>query len=96
MLDTIRIRQAGLPGRCSFDNFHSRYRLLSRAAMKTNDPKSGSELVLRECDDATTLARVGATKVFLKEALEGKLSDRRVVKMKEMATKIPQRYKTYY
>jgi myosin heavy subunit len=92
MLDTIRIRQAGFPVRFSFDTFYSRYKLLSPQAMNAPDARTGCALVLREYGD---LMRIGTTKVFMKEVLEGKLADKRNQRLKEMAIKIQLRYRTY-
>ena len=92
MLDTIRIRQAGFPVRFTFDTFYSRYKLLSAEAMRAPDTRTGCELVLREFGD---LMRIGTTKVFMKEVLEGKLADKRNQRLREMAAKIQRRYRTY-
>lgn len=92
MLDTIRIRQAGFPVRFTFDTFYARYKLLSPQAMNAPDARTGCELVLKEYSD---LMRIGTTKVFMKEVLEGKLGDKRNQRLKEMAAKIQRRYRTY-
>lgn len=61
--------------------------------MAAPDPRAGCELILKEYGD---LMRVGATKVFMKEILEGKLADKRNQRLKEMAEKIQRRYRTYH
>ena len=95
MLDTIRIRQAGFPIRFSFESFHQRYRIIKPEAMKipVTNARVACELVLKDFN--TELWKLGATKVFMKEKLEGQLGDRRNTRLHEVVTKLQRQYRTY-
>lgn len=60
--------------------------------MNATNARTGCEVILREYGD---LMRIGTTKIFMKEVLEGKLADKRNQRLKEMAAKIQRRYRTY-
>lgn len=95
MLDTIRIRQAGFPIRFSFETFHQRYRVIKPETMKLplSSARASCELVLKEFNP--DLWRLGVTKVFMKEKLEGPLGDRRNARLHEVVTKLQRLYRTY-
>ena len=80
MMETIRIRKLGYPIRQEFDNFLSRYKLLSRV-QPTADAKAGCKSLLADLKakgiaDETEI-QVGLTKIFMRDGQFSKLEDSR-------------------
>ncbi|XP_072168442.1 unconventional myosin-XV-like [Diadema setosum] len=75
MLETVRIRRNGFPIRMTFLAFMNRYRFLISAAItfRATAKELCQEILFRVGDHFRRDYQLGATKVFLKEALENHL-----------------------
>uniref|UniRef100_A0A1A9WX21 Myosin motor domain-containing protein n=1 Tax=Glossina brevipalpis TaxID=37001 RepID=A0A1A9WX21_9MUSC len=73
MLDTIRIRQRGYPVRLRFQHFVERYRHLMRTPLPRGTPYRELCRILLESMPSTSIEgpdyQLGATRIFLREAL---------------------------
>uniref|UniRef100_A0A3Q3F4K5 Unconventional myosin-X-like n=1 Tax=Labrus bergylta TaxID=56723 RepID=A0A3Q3F4K5_9LABR len=77
MLETVKIRRAGFPVRRTFKDFFSRYKMIVKNKIHTDDEKQSSSELLTLHDKAKKEWQLGKTKVFLKEVLEQRLEKER-------------------
>uniref|UniRef100_A0A8D0DDM7 Myosin X, like 1 n=1 Tax=Sander lucioperca TaxID=283035 RepID=A0A8D0DDM7_SANLU len=77
MLETVKIRRAGFPVRRTFKDFYSRYKMILKNKIHSDDEKQSCSELLTLHDRAKTEWKLGKTKVFLKEALEQRLEKQR-------------------
>uniref|UniRef100_A0A3B5A2U5 Unconventional myosin-X-like n=1 Tax=Stegastes partitus TaxID=144197 RepID=A0A3B5A2U5_9TELE len=77
MLETVKIRRAGFPVRRTFKDFYSRYKMILKNKIRSDDEKQSCSELLALHDKAKTEWQLGKTKVFLKEALEQRLEKER-------------------
>ncbi|XP_037344945.2 unconventional myosin-X [Pungitius pungitius] len=77
MLETVKIRRAGFPVRRTFQDFHSRYKMILNNKIHSGEEKQSCSELLTLHDKAKTEWQLGKTKVFLKEALEQRLEKER-------------------
>ncbi|KAM3862134.1 LOW QUALITY PROTEIN: unconventional myosin-X [Diretmus argenteus] len=73
MLETVKIRRAGFPVRRTFEDFYSRYKMILKNKIHSDDMKASCSELLTLHDQAKKEWQLGKTKVFLKEALEQRL-----------------------
>lgn len=89
MLDTIRIRQSGYPVRMKFQDFVDRYRYLVPGKIPRGAPFRDLCRAILENSAATGTAgpdyQLGATRVFLREALERQLEISRGEQLRDAA-----------
>ncbi|CAI5760115.1 unnamed protein product [Candida verbasci] len=85
VLEGIRITRAGYPNRMMFDEFLTRYSIISDEVF-TKNSKSNCEIILK-CLDPETY-RVGLTKIFFKNGILGQLEATRDLKLKGIFTDI--------
>ncbi|XP_061508752.1 unconventional myosin-XV isoform X2 [Anopheles gambiae] len=92
MLDTIKIRQSGYPVRLRFQHFVERYRHLMRTPLPKGTPyRELCRFVLDELPGTTTEGpdfQLGATRVFLREALHRTLEASRADRLRLAAVTI--------
>ncbi|XP_071774448.1 unconventional myosin-X isoform X2 [Centroberyx gerrardi] len=77
MLETVKIRRAGFPVRRTFEDFDSRYKMILKNKIHSDDVKGSCSELLTLHDKAKKEWQLGKTKVFLKEALEQRLEKER-------------------
>ncbi|XP_053184717.1 unconventional myosin-X [Scomber japonicus] len=77
MLETVKIRKAGFPVRRTFMDFYSRYKMILKNKIHSDDEKQSCSELLTLHDKAKKEWHLGKTKVFLKEALEQRLEKER-------------------
>nr|XP_043875706.1 unconventional myosin-X isoform X2 [Solea senegalensis] len=77
MLETVKIRRAGFPVRRTFQDFYSRYKMLLKSKIPSDDEKQKCSELLLLHDRTKKAWQLGKTKVFLKEALEQRLEKER-------------------
>uniref|UniRef100_A0A8C4GEM4 Myosin-X n=1 Tax=Dicentrarchus labrax TaxID=13489 RepID=A0A8C4GEM4_DICLA len=77
MLETVKIRRAGFPVRRTFTDFYSRYNMILKSKIHSDDEKQSCSELLTLHDKAKLEWQLGKTKVFLKEALEQRLEKER-------------------
>ncbi|KAK5861180.1 hypothetical protein PBY51_022595 [Eleginops maclovinus] len=77
MLETVKIRRAGFPVRRTFKDFFSRYKMIPKNKIPSDDEKQSCSELLSHYDKAKAAWQLGKTKVFLKEALEQRLEKER-------------------
>uniref|UniRef100_A0A671Z009 Unconventional myosin-X-like n=1 Tax=Sparus aurata TaxID=8175 RepID=A0A671Z009_SPAAU len=77
MLETVKIRRAGFPVRRTFGDFFSRYKMILKNKLHSDDEKQSCSELLTLHDKAKKDWQLGKTKVFLKEALEQRLEKER-------------------
>ncbi|KAM7380623.1 hypothetical protein PAMP_003904 [Pampus punctatissimus] len=77
MLETVKIRKAGFPVRRTFNDFYSRYKMILKNKIHSDDEKQSCSELLALYDKAKKEWQLGKTKVFLKEALEQRLEKER-------------------
>uniref|UniRef100_A0A3P8TIT1 Myosin X, like 1 n=1 Tax=Amphiprion percula TaxID=161767 RepID=A0A3P8TIT1_AMPPE len=77
MLETVKIRRAGFPVRRTFKDFYSRYKMILKDKIHSDDEKQSCSELLSLHDKTTKEWQLGKTKVFLKEALEQRLEKER-------------------
>ncbi|KAM4608951.1 unconventional myosin-X [Polymixia lowei] len=77
MLETVKIRRAGFPVRRPFQDFYSRYKMIQRNKIPSDDVRGSCSELLTRHDKAKKEWQLGKTKVFLKEALEQRLEKER-------------------
>ncbi|XP_061392176.1 LOW QUALITY PROTEIN: unconventional myosin-XV [Musca vetustissima] len=92
MLDTIQIRQKGYPVRLRFQHFIERYRHLMRSPLSRGTPYRELCRILLESMPGTGIEgpdyQLGATRVFLREALHRMLESSRSDRLKTAAVVI--------
>ncbi|XP_052871852.1 unconventional myosin-XV [Anopheles cruzii] len=92
MLDTIKIRQSGYPVRLRFQHFVERYRHLMKAPLPKGTPyRELCRFVLDALPGTTTEGpdfQLGATRVFLREALHRTLESSRADRLRVAAVTI--------
>ncbi|XP_056894751.1 unconventional myosin-X isoform X1 [Takifugu flavidus] len=77
MLETVKIRRAGFPVRRTFRDFYSRYKIILKNKIHSDDEKQCCSDLLTLQDKDKQEWHLGKTKVFLKEALEQRLEKER-------------------
>uniref|UniRef100_A0AAQ5XLF5 Myosin X, like 1 n=1 Tax=Amphiprion ocellaris TaxID=80972 RepID=A0AAQ5XLF5_AMPOC len=77
MLETVKIRRAGFPVRRTFKDFYSRYKMILKDKIHSDDEKQSCSELLSLHDKTKKEWQLGKTKVFLKEALEQRLEKER-------------------
>ncbi|TNN03090.1 hypothetical protein fugu_000119 [Takifugu bimaculatus] len=77
MLETVKIRRAGFPVRRTFRDFYSRYKIILKIKIHSDDEKQCCSDLLTLQDKDKQEWHLGKTKVFLKEALEQRLEKER-------------------
>ncbi|KAM3608206.1 uncharacterized protein V6R79_021047 [Siganus canaliculatus] len=77
MLETVKIRRAGFPVRRTFKDFYSRYKMILKDKLHSDDEKQSCTELLTLHDRTKKEWQLGKTKVFLKEALEQRLEKER-------------------
>uniref|UniRef100_A0A3P8RZM8 Myosin X n=1 Tax=Amphiprion percula TaxID=161767 RepID=A0A3P8RZM8_AMPPE len=85
MLETVKIRRTGFPIRRPFQDFCSRYQVLMRGVLTSNDPRGRCIQLLQLYDSSSTDWQLGKTKVFLRESLEHRLEKQREVEVLKAA-----------
>ena len=81
MLETIRVRRAGYSGRTKFADFLSRYAIISPDVKKMSDAAAGCKKIMGSVKVPADQWQVGATKVFMKSAVETELEKMRAAKI---------------
>uniref|UniRef100_A0A8D3AFU5 Unconventional myosin-X-like n=2 Tax=Scophthalmus maximus TaxID=52904 RepID=A0A8D3AFU5_SCOMX len=77
MLETVKIRRAGFSVRRTFQDFYSRYKMILKSKIHSDDEKQSCSELLVLHDKTKKEWQLGKTKVFLKEALEQRLEKER-------------------
>uniref|UniRef100_A0A665WUF6 Unconventional myosin-X-like n=1 Tax=Echeneis naucrates TaxID=173247 RepID=A0A665WUF6_ECHNA len=77
MLETVKIRRAGFPVRRTFKDFYSRYKMILKSKIHSDNEKQNCAELLALHDKDKKEWQLGKTKVFLKEALEQRLEKER-------------------
>ncbi|XP_054870155.1 unconventional myosin-X [Amphiprion ocellaris] len=85
MLETVKIRCTGFPIRRPFQDFCSRYQVLMRGVLTSDDPRGCCIQLLQLYDSSSTDWQLGKTKVFLRESLEHRLEKQREVEVLKAA-----------
>uniref|UniRef100_A0A669QA66 Myosin X n=1 Tax=Phasianus colchicus TaxID=9054 RepID=A0A669QA66_PHACC len=88
MLETVKVRRAGFPIRCLFQDFLSRYKMLVKVPSFSDNNKAICARFLQAYDSSKKEWQLGKTKVFLKEALEQKLEKDREEELRKAAVVI--------
>uniref|UniRef100_A0A672NVC9 Myosin X n=1 Tax=Sinocyclocheilus grahami TaxID=75366 RepID=A0A672NVC9_SINGR len=88
MLETVKIRRSGFPVRRTFKDFCSRYYVLMRGLVLSDDPKGWCLLLLQLYDNSSAEWQLGKTKVFMKESLELRLEKQRETEVLKAASVI--------
>uniref|UniRef100_A0A671KXK1 Unconventional myosin-X-like n=1 Tax=Sinocyclocheilus anshuiensis TaxID=1608454 RepID=A0A671KXK1_9TELE len=86
MLETVKIRRSGFPVRRTFKDFCSRYYVLMRGLVLSDDPKGRCLLLLQLYDNSSAEWQLGKTKVFMKERLELRLEKQRETEVLKAAS----------
>uniref|UniRef100_A0A669CWS4 Myosin X n=1 Tax=Oreochromis niloticus TaxID=8128 RepID=A0A669CWS4_ORENI len=95
MLETVKIRRTGFPVRRTIQDFCSRYKVLMRGLLNSEDPRGCCVQLLCQYDSSSAEWQLGKTKVFLRESLEHRLEKQREVEVLKAAM-IIQAYVTGY
>lgn len=97
VLEGIRICRAGFPNRLIFQDFISRYRVLTVGFIPKGyiDGKKASTLMLDYLQLDKNLYRIGASKVFFKAGVLAGLENMRDVNLGKMVTKIQAHFRGY-
>uniref|UniRef100_A0A8B9FBW1 Unconventional myosin-X-like n=1 Tax=Amazona collaria TaxID=241587 RepID=A0A8B9FBW1_9PSIT len=85
MLETVKVRRAGFPIRCLFQDFLSRYKMLVKGPSLSDNSRAVCGGFLQIYDSSKKEWQLGKTKVFLKEALEQKLEKDREEELRKAA-----------
>ncbi|XP_056246719.1 unconventional myosin-X isoform X3 [Seriola aureovittata] len=85
MLETVKIRRTGFPVRRPFQDFCSRYKVLMRGVLTSDDPRGRCVQLLHHYDSSSAEWQLGKTKVFLRESLEHRLEKQREVEVLKAA-----------
>uniref|UniRef100_A0A8C2D1B7 Myosin X n=1 Tax=Cyprinus carpio TaxID=7962 RepID=A0A8C2D1B7_CYPCA len=86
MLETVKIRRSGFPVRRTFKDFSSRYYVLMRGLVMSDDPKGRCLLLLQLYDNSSAEWQLGKTKVFMRESLELRLEKQRETEVLKAAS----------
>uniref|UniRef100_A0A3Q2ZCP5 Myosin X n=1 Tax=Kryptolebias marmoratus TaxID=37003 RepID=A0A3Q2ZCP5_KRYMA len=85
MLETVKIRRTGFPVRRTFQDFCSRYKVLMKGLLMSDDPRGRCKHLLHLYDSSSADWQLGKTKVFLRESLEHRLEKQREVEVLKAA-----------
>lgn len=88
IIETIRISSAGFPGRWSFADFCSRYRVLVPEEHPDGTPEAASKILGKIDVLDGSEYQIGKTRIFLRAGVLGKLEDRRTQKIVSSAVSI--------
>lgn len=84
VLEGIRITRAGYPNKMVFQEFFSRYAILSSKEVFTKNYKANCELILKSIDLNLESYKIGITKIFFKNGILGHLEELRDLAIKSI------------
>lgn len=88
VLEGIRITRAGYPNRMTFEEFYSRYYIISAKEVFTKNMKTNSGIIIKGLDLDPETYRIGITKLFFKNGVLGKLEEIRDQSLKNIFTEL--------
>lgn len=89
IIETIRISAAGFPGRWSFADFISRYRIIvPEIHLNQPDHRASCACILEAVRLRDDDYQIGRTRVFLRAGVLGQLEDERTIRLQQAATLI--------
>lgn len=90
VLEGIRICRQGFPSRIPFQEFRSRYELLTPNAIPAGfmDGKRAVDMMVQSLDIDKTLYRIGQSKIFFRAGVVAQLEEERDLKLTDLVTSL--------